>query len=143
MNSRHHACHTNLNLEALEGLYKALRQVNLENVGSLAHVRKLIQDYFSKFNFGGASYFYSGINELLLRLLQCVTVYSSTKMNFSCSISRPRQHEAYAHRTAGDSSLSINPEFQETSGDPINAYYANLSWLYYEIYGVPKIPSPK
>lgn len=94
----------------------------------------------------------SGIPEILFRLLYCLTWSDENGKQFSCVVSRPRQHEQYMaapsngnqsyssyHHSNADRLNSI--EGNEYCSDPMWAFYANVSWLHNEYYFIPKPPA--
>lgn len=91
----------------------------------------------------------SGIPEILFRLLYCLTWPDEDGKQFSCVVSRPRQHEQYMAAPSNEnqsySSYAVADrsifDGNEYCSDPMWAFYANMSWLHNEYYFIPKLPA--
>uniref|UniRef100_A0A8D9DQH9 Uncharacterized protein n=1 Tax=Cacopsylla melanoneura TaxID=428564 RepID=A0A8D9DQH9_9HEMI len=132
------------NFHQLEALYSTLLEIKLTS-GSDVESNLTEIFLFLKNPYLRADKYYPtcGVNEILLRLMQCLKYFQTSdgsayqnspssrndqsKVSFSCSISRPKQHENYKVSSV---SRSMEDVF---CTDPAAAYYANLSWLYYEL----------
>uniref|UniRef100_A0A8D8QCW1 Uncharacterized protein n=1 Tax=Cacopsylla melanoneura TaxID=428564 RepID=A0A8D8QCW1_9HEMI len=132
---------------SLESLHRSLRAVNFDQdlfLGNFFKIKKQItgvSDEIQNNGIHGDKYYLStGVQEVLYRLVHCLTAYQhqidsdqdSTKVGkFSCLVSSPKQHESYNRANGGATSSSSGEGV--FSSDPMGAFYANLSLLLHEI----------
>uniref|UniRef100_A0A8D8QVJ1 Uncharacterized protein n=1 Tax=Cacopsylla melanoneura TaxID=428564 RepID=A0A8D8QVJ1_9HEMI len=113
---------------SLERLYSILiTALDYDEQNMLARKIQIINFLDNPALLGDKHYSSSGINELLLRLVYCLSNHKSK--DFKCSYARPQKHlpcvDTYNY-------------LSDISSDRIHAYYENLSWLYCEIYSSSK-----
>uniref|UniRef100_A0A8D8SYK3 Uncharacterized protein n=1 Tax=Cacopsylla melanoneura TaxID=428564 RepID=A0A8D8SYK3_9HEMI len=138
-----------VNLQSsLESLHRSLRAVNFDQdlfLGNFFKIKKQItgvSDEIQNNGIHGDKYYLStGVQEVLYRLVHCLTAYQhqidsdqdSTKGGkFSCLVSSPKQHESYNRPNGGATTSSSSGE-GVFSSDPMGAFYANLLLLLHEI----------